>query len=674
MSVPPRPCLTKPTISVLCPTIHPGPLVAAILQPLRGVVDEIIIAADSRASESDLAAYAAAADRLIRFEHLGFDEQWPWLTEQAGGDWILILDGDELVSDALIAALPALTADRRVAQHSLPIHWPWQSAERRLADDPWATDRRLRLLRNDGRLQFSGLLHELAEPAPPIAYHDDLPVYHLNLLMLDRRARAAKVAEYDATRFGLWSAAGQPFNHAWLLPEALPHEPQTAAIPALEVERIQRAMAAYRQAQRPRRRRRLTPLAARLRRPRTRLLDTLPVTDRATILASAPGAVLREPSQRGELTIKTLPTFTAQRADNVAWVELTHHGTVRWPSLLASGPKIQIGACWQPLGGGARTEAARTPLPHALDPGETILVPLVIPSPQRPGDTELVLDLVDERRWFHEEVSAPVTVLPSATQRLDALTEQHGARLPLAALVAARRAIGRQDGLARGADASHAAAPPPPSEPRLAELVATLAPDLGALDGPTTDQLAALVRRARPQTLLELGSGTSTIVLATLLAEQDPEARLITLEQDQSRGGYVQQRLEQLGLGERVTLIHAPLGATGPGLPRCYALTDAAAACLRAHPPEAVVVGGPARDSDGSSLAIVDLLTPFLRGDTPLVLRDAFRDAALSVATAWTEHPAVTVHGYRTTPDGLLEATLHPTAALAGAATTAATA
>ena len=120
----------RPTISVLCPTAHGGPLVAKSLGPLRDVVDEIIIAADVRVEATDLAYYADVADVLFRYEHSGANRHWSWLAAKASGDWMLMLDGDELPSAALVAALPELVLDRRVRQYSLPIHWPWPSPER----------------------------------------------------------------------------------------------------------------------------------------------------------------------------------------------------------------------------------------------------------------------------------------------------------------------------------------------------------------------------------------------------------------------------------------------------------------------------------------------------------------------------------------------------------------
>jgi hypothetical protein len=53
------------TLSVCCPAGSPSPRIRALLEPLREIADEIVIAADSRLNEAALAEYAAVADKLL---------------------------------------------------------------------------------------------------------------------------------------------------------------------------------------------------------------------------------------------------------------------------------------------------------------------------------------------------------------------------------------------------------------------------------------------------------------------------------------------------------------------------------------------------------------------------------------------------------------------------------
>ena len=57
--------------------------------------------------------------------------------------------------------------------------------------------------------------------------------------------------------------------------------------------------------------------------------------------------------------------------------------------------------------------ALRTPLPHALAPGATALVPVAIEAPDDPGRHRFTLDVVHERhRWFECGVDLELEVRP----------------------------------------------------------------------------------------------------------------------------------------------------------------------------------------------------------------------------------------------------------------------
>jgi Methyltransferase domain len=629
--------MRRPTISVLCPTAHPGPLVAESLSALREAVDEIVVAADVRVEATDLAYYRDVADVLVRYEHSGANRHWPWLAAQAQGDWIFLLDGDELPSAALLAALPALVADRRVRQYSLPVHWPWPAPNLRLAEEPWISDRRLRLVRNDPELTFAARKHALVDADPPIRFLDELPVYHLDLLLPDLARRKAKVARYDSELFGLLTSEGIPFNQAFYLPEAGGGDRETVHLPAEDAERVARALSASRYTSRQ-----LDP-------------TSFPLHDRETVAWYAPRTALPEEAYRGAIELaRPMPRFTAGCPNHFVWVEVTNEGTAHWPGRDGREPQIRLGVCWRPPGGGPHHDAGRALLPHALDPGQSALLPLTVGGPPEAGPTELVLDLVHENvRWFGSPFAAQVEVGPSVDERLAALTERHGPLIPLEAAMDERRAVGARDGLLRQALPDAAA-----TDPEMAKLTASLPIGAWAIDAEAIDRLVELVRAERPGSIVEFGSGTSTVVLASLLAELHKNGpRLVSFEQDPAWAEHSRAALAERGLDQMATVIQLPLGESTNGPPG-YVLTEAATKLLRRFAPRLILVDGPTLDSGASRLGTLDLVAPYLREDATVLLDDALRDAELCIAAAWERRDDVTLHGIRATPKGLLEATL----------------
>ena len=587
---------------------------AEALSTLRGVADEIIIAADVRVGATDLAYYADVADTLVRYEHPGADRQWSWLVTQARGDWVLLLDGDELPSAALVAALPELAADRRIRQYSLPIHWPWPAPNLRLAEEPWISDRRLRLVRNDSELAFAARQHALAESAPPIRYLDELPVYHLDLLIPDRSRREAKAERYESELFGLLTAQGVPFNQAFYLPEAGGGGQATVPLPVEDAEHVARALNAPRETSRQ-----LDPAS-------------LPVHDAETITWFTPRTVLPDEAYRAAITLaRPLPPITARCHNHLLWVEVTNEGTARWPGGGEREPLIRLGLAWRSVGGGPQHDAGRALLPHALDPGQRALLPIRVGGPPEAGHAELVLDLVHENvRWFGSPLVVRVEAGPSADQRLSVLTARHGPLIPLEAAMHERRAVGACDGL-------------------LCEV------GDGAIDGATIDRLVELVRDEKPRSIVEFGSGTSTVVLASLLAELHQDGlRLVSFEQDPARAAHSRAALAERGLDRVATVAQLPLGERPAG----YLLTEEAIELLRHLAPQLILVDGPTHDSGTSRIGALDIVAPYLRRDATVLLDDALRDSELRIAAAWERRDDVVVHGIRPTPKGLLEAAL----------------
>jgi predicted O-methyltransferase YrrM len=67
-----------------------------------------------------------------------------------------------------------------------------------------------------------------------------------------------------------------------------------------------------------------------------------------------------------------------------------------------------------------------------------------------------------------------------------------------------------------------------------------------------------LIRRQRPRLVLELGSGSSTVLFAAAL-RANGIGRVISVEHDAAHARQTREMLEQADLSDRVELIHAPL-------------------------------------------------------------------------------------------------------------------
>jgi len=88
---------------------------------------------------------------------------------------------------------------------------------------------------------------------------------------------------------------------------------------------------------------------------------------------------------------------------SIAHVSVENAGTATWRSHGADG--VQASFHWlDPLGNPIVWDGPRTPLPHAVAPGEQVELELDVTAPRPPGAYRLSFDLVEEHRFWFEEV------------------------------------------------------------------------------------------------------------------------------------------------------------------------------------------------------------------------------------------------------------------------------
>jgi hypothetical protein len=366
------------TLSVCCLTSDPGARVAAILRQLRPVADEIVVAVDSRLDPQRLGRYSEVADLLLRYEFVDSAQQAiPWITTQCTGDWILLIDGDEVLSPTLIERLPELTSARDVFQYWLPCRWLFPDAEHYLAQPPWHFSTP-RLVRNDpATLWHAGLSHGRFEPVFPSVRLSE-GYYHLSLLVNDIAYREAKVAHYLSIQSGHSRRVLEDDVTAFYLPE---RDRRFGVAPVPVPSRDRAAIAEV--------------LAASGEEQPGPPAEQIPMWSWSAIQRTWPRRTLPEEAYRGKIeAFERAPKLHGGQRRPFA-VRVTNAGTEHWPGLQRE-PWIKLSHRWRAPDDPAPGVWADTCLPAHLAPDAVALVAAAIEAPPSAGRHTLELALVHE--------------------------------------------------------------------------------------------------------------------------------------------------------------------------------------------------------------------------------------------------------------------------------------
>jgi hypothetical protein len=166
------------------------------------------------------------------------------------------------------------------------------------------------------------------------------------------------------------------------------------------------------------------------------------------------------------------------------------------------------------------------------------------------------------------------------------------------------------------------------------------------------------IQKYRPRTILEFGSGISTLCLAHFMKDlhgDDGEIHVLSVEQNHSVVGSTTDRLAQAGLLKNVRLITAPLiqKRIMDRQLSCYAISTDDLKEISAFRPEFVLVDGPAAEA-GARFATLPLVREAIASHAHVYLDDAFRDGELDVAKAWLKLLGMEIDGVLPTAKGLL--------------------
>jgi hypothetical protein len=376
-------------------TAGPGPRVAALLELLRPVTTELVVALDDRADDETERAVAGVADVVFRYPYLEpVDRALGWLFSLCSGDWILNLDDDEIPSTALVAALPRLVAATDVTHYWIARRWLTPDAAHFYDEPPWGRESALRLVRNDRlTIGFSDEFHLPLFANGPFRFVDE-PLWHADAALRPYEVRREKVLAYERARRGM-RVAGLSLNAAFYLPELRP-ETRTAPVPEPDRSLLARVLSADR-ATAP------SGTNATVRHAGREEIDRLWVGGWRSLAGLHRGRV--EPVEHvSRLTAGLQQTVDVRVANESSWT---------WRGGKAAMPEVRLAARWHGDAGDEDGLALRTPFPADLEPGASQLVPVHVVPPGRAGRYRLEIDLVHEHeQWFGAGFELEVEVAP----------------------------------------------------------------------------------------------------------------------------------------------------------------------------------------------------------------------------------------------------------------------
>jgi hypothetical protein len=166
------------------------------------------------------------------------------------------------------------------------------------------------------------------------------------------------------------------------------------------------------------------------------------------------------------------------------------------------------------------------------------------------------------------------------------------------------------------------------------------------------------IQEYHPRTVLEFGSGISTLCLTRFMRDLHGDAERIlvcSVEQNRAVVDSTSRRLKQLKLDRYVKLVNAPLvwkHIVDREL-SCYEIPDDDMAEIARLRPELVVVDGPAAES-GARFGTLPLVREAIASDARVYLDDAFRDGELRIAKSWLNLFGMEIEGVLPTKKGLL--------------------
>jgi predicted O-methyltransferase YrrM len=220
--------------------------------------------------------------------------------------------------------------------------------------------------------------------------------------------------------------------------------------------------------------------------------------------------------------------------------------------------------------------------------------------------------------------------------------------------------VGIVDTISRIADRAPFSPQPPivdgstVADPETARLLTGIVLGYWTLGPRTLEIVQRTFEMKRPHTIVEFGSGASTIVLAAL-AREIPGCRIFSIDQAPEHATRTATLLGERGLGEQVELLVFPVAdMTIEGYStQCYSIDASLAERLDGRAIDLVLVDGPA-GPPAVRFGTLPQIARHLADGAVVLLDDAFRPGELEVARRWRRLPYVRVNGIVPVDKGVL--------------------
>ena len=184
-----------------------------------------------------------------------------------------------------------------------------------------------------------------------------------------------------------------------------------------------------------------------------------------------------------------------------------------------------------------------------------------------------------------------------------------------------------------------------------------------ALDVTAINFLETEIRNVRPQSVIEFGSGFSTVCLAQFMRELHGISKGALVFSVEEKWEYFEKTLSMLkvtDLESLVQVVHAPLRSQRVDDLEtvCYDLFPILPQLLGPKRPDFCLIDGP-NSTLGSRCGTLPLVRKFLAKNARFYMDDALRDEEIDIACRWARLAGLKVDGIALLARGMLRGTVN---------------